>query len=624
MPAHGDQHKFIPNPFEEGPRHINEYTAVEIATLQSRLNKQLGPEYLSARPGAGGSKVYYVSGEKVINLANEVFGFNGWSTSIQNVQIDFCDELQGGKVSLGLSIIMRVTLKDGTYHEDIGYGQIENAKGKAAAFEKAKKEGATDALKRTLRNFGNVLGNCVYDKDYLNKVSKVKVNPSKWDAQDLHRHRKFAPVKKEPDPVQDKQENKIPARTTSVQSTASAGEYEDEFGGSGFFDGVDLNIGAKRDEVAPEATTIPNTSSNSSNTRTNIPPAELSRGLQANQNQQAPRVQPMSAIGQQNNAQERNHQVPQKPPMQQSAPPQTSHPANQYPRPQNVQRRMPPLELQPDQRSHQPLPQPSYRAAPPQTDNHPQQRPQQQQAQPPYRSVTPQVDNNLQQRLPQQQPQGAYRGAPAPRPTLNRPTNEPMSRDAAASPEKQVAPQNPPSEHTPQPSNHAAPAHEPPVGFMHARSAEQINKTDAAANNAPLPVKAFDPHIESPSLRRTNGVDHRRSAPIMRQTISGGGPSGPSTNQTPEPGALGANRPNFVNPQADLHRRIGVPGMAQSPLHNRNAYRPPGPAGTKRTSDGGRQALGDVSNLPLVGGDGPDAKRLKPTELLGRPVDESK
>ncbi len=61
--------------------------------------------------------------------------------------------------------------------QDIGYGHIENCKGKAAAFEKAKKEGTTDALKRALRNFGNVLGNCIYDKDYLARVTKVKVAP---------------------------------------------------------------------------------------------------------------------------------------------------------------------------------------------------------------------------------------------------------------------------------------------------------------------------------------------------------------------------------------------------------------------------------------------------------------
>ena len=62
-------------------------------------------------------------------------------------------------------------------YQDIGYGHIENCKGKAAAFEKAKKEGTTDGLKRALRNFGNLLGNCVYDKDYLAKVTKLKIAP---------------------------------------------------------------------------------------------------------------------------------------------------------------------------------------------------------------------------------------------------------------------------------------------------------------------------------------------------------------------------------------------------------------------------------------------------------------
>lgn len=106
------------------------------------------------------------------------------------------DESQSsGKVSLGLSVIVRVTLRDGTFHEvgredaysfapnnaeisqDIGYGHIENCKGKAAAFEKAKKEGTTDGLKRALRNFGNLLGNCVYDKEYVAKVTKLKIAP---------------------------------------------------------------------------------------------------------------------------------------------------------------------------------------------------------------------------------------------------------------------------------------------------------------------------------------------------------------------------------------------------------------------------------------------------------------
>lgn len=126
---------------------------------------------------------------------------------IKEIQVDFVDENpQTHKYSIGLSVIVRVTLRDGTFHEDLGYGQIDNCRSKAAAFEKAKKEGTTDALKRALRSFGNVLGNCIYDKAYLQKVTKMKLEPNKgWDESGLHRHADFAKkveVKQEP-PAQD-------------------------------------------------------------------------------------------------------------------------------------------------------------------------------------------------------------------------------------------------------------------------------------------------------------------------------------------------------------------------------------------------------------------------------------
>lgn len=92
QPRPGDQHKSVgalSNPFEDAKPHISEYSAREIATLSSRLEKRLGPEYLSSRPGAGGKKVHYVTADKCINLANDVFGFNGWSSAIQNIQVDF-------------------------------------------------------------------------------------------------------------------------------------------------------------------------------------------------------------------------------------------------------------------------------------------------------------------------------------------------------------------------------------------------------------------------------------------------------------------------------------------------------------------------------------------------------
>lgn len=42
------------------------------------------------------------------------------------------------------------------------------------ASSQAKKEAVTDALKRALRQFGDALGNCVYNKAYLAEVAKMK------------------------------------------------------------------------------------------------------------------------------------------------------------------------------------------------------------------------------------------------------------------------------------------------------------------------------------------------------------------------------------------------------------------------------------------------------------------
>ncbi|KAF8800620.1 hypothetical protein BYT27DRAFT_7116857 [Phlegmacium glaucopus] len=158
---------------------VSEETAKKIASLQVKLNQKLGPEFISQRPGPGGGpKLTYAEGWKVINLANEVFGFNGWSSSIVNLNTDFVDLIEAtGKYNVGVTAIVRVTLRDGTFHEDIGYGLLENGRQKGAALDKSKKEAVTDAIKRALRNFGNVLGNCLYDKSYTSEVVKMKVPP---------------------------------------------------------------------------------------------------------------------------------------------------------------------------------------------------------------------------------------------------------------------------------------------------------------------------------------------------------------------------------------------------------------------------------------------------------------
>ena len=71
-------------------------------------------------------------------------------SSLRIVLIDFIDHVND-KYYIGVSTFVRVQLKDGAYHEDVGYGVSEGMRSKALSLEKARKEAVTDGLKRALR-----------------------------------------------------------------------------------------------------------------------------------------------------------------------------------------------------------------------------------------------------------------------------------------------------------------------------------------------------------------------------------------------------------------------------------------------------------------------------------------
>lgn len=99
------------------------------SSIQQTLDKKLGSEFVVKRSGPGGSTISYIEGWKAIQLANEIFGYNGWNHSVVDITVDYVD-MDGSRVSLGISATVRVSLRDGTFHEDVGYGSIENAKNK--------------------------------------------------------------------------------------------------------------------------------------------------------------------------------------------------------------------------------------------------------------------------------------------------------------------------------------------------------------------------------------------------------------------------------------------------------------------------------------------------------------
>ncbi|KAL8736369.1 MAG: hypothetical protein Q9181_002446 [Wetmoreana brouardii] len=488
----GDQHRAASatdNPFEDVKPHVNEYTAQEIATLSSRLEKKLGPEYISTRPGASGQKVPYLAGDKCISLANEVFGFNGWSSGIQQIQIDF----------------------------DLGYGHIENCKGKAAAFEKAKKQGTTDALKRALRNFGNILGNCFHDRDYMSKVTRMQVAPAKWDPENLHRHPDYAPVKKEIavgqsyDIAQFKRERPLEQDILRSEAivTCGTGEPEDEFA-TDDFDEVDFSVSHEfnpADLSLEQSTHVNGRPSTSSNLNPTL--SRAGAGHNSTTNHEAKNLS-FSSNGNDSSSVDQ----------QQQRPPHLSIPQHHAPR--HV------------------------------TNPQPQQTP---------------VKYNPQALGPKECP-----------PAQNGPLNgkPPLAQSTNANTD-------------------------PPVGFFTARAAETIQNCPGI----PLKAPSFNPHLESPSIRKTAGIDHSKTKPVGRDLVGA----------SPQP--LAAVNPasrssNFVNLQADKTRRLGMPVGAVSPLSNRNSYKPPQ---LKRPAEGitpvqqSRPALGDVTattvNVPSsdVGGD---------------------
>lgn len=124
-----------PPAFDPGKSGLSEASAI-----QAKLNRRLGPEYVSQRPSPGGGpKLTYVEGWKIIGLANEVFGYNGWCSTVTRIETDFIDiDPESRRCSVGITAVVKVTLKDGTYHEDIGYGTGENLKSKGAALDKVR------------------------------------------------------------------------------------------------------------------------------------------------------------------------------------------------------------------------------------------------------------------------------------------------------------------------------------------------------------------------------------------------------------------------------------------------------------------------------------------------------
>eukprot|EP00037_Helgoeca_nana_P019783 m.194226 g.194226 ORF g.194226 m.194226 type:complete len:349 (+) comp24997_c0_seq2:376-1422(+) len=154
------------------------YSFDERRAIQKHLERPLGGENVLSRAGPGGQKVEYISATKQFEMANLAFSFCGWSTEIRDFTVDFCGQDKKGNWEVGVAVVVKVLLQDGSFHEDVGYGDSKGPS-RPMVFGNARKAAVTDATKRALRLFGPAVGLCMGDKDFLRQAKSDKKDAPK-------------------------------------------------------------------------------------------------------------------------------------------------------------------------------------------------------------------------------------------------------------------------------------------------------------------------------------------------------------------------------------------------------------------------------------------------------------
>jgi len=124
----------------------------------------------------GNVSLSYLEGFDVIETANKIFGFGNWDYNITSLTQVSQEQNHNQNNVICYKAVINIIVHD-TQHsksvsrEDVGFG-TGIAKTLADAHEGGAKEAVTDAIKRTLRSFGNQFGNSLYDKSRQHSTSQ--------------------------------------------------------------------------------------------------------------------------------------------------------------------------------------------------------------------------------------------------------------------------------------------------------------------------------------------------------------------------------------------------------------------------------------------------------------------
>ncbi|MCI7076968.1 Rad52/Rad22 family DNA repair protein [Campylobacter sp.] len=135
----------------------------QMKALQSELSK----DRIKVRDKAN-IKLSYLEGFDIIDTANNIFGYGNWAYTISSLEQVSQEVNANQNVVICYKAIVKIDVYDIDHstmisRQDVGFG-TGVARSLADAHENSAKEAVTDALKRSLRSFGNQFGNSLYDK----------------------------------------------------------------------------------------------------------------------------------------------------------------------------------------------------------------------------------------------------------------------------------------------------------------------------------------------------------------------------------------------------------------------------------------------------------------------------
>ncbi|KAL6451781.1 RAD59 DNA repair protein RAD59 [Candida maltosa Xu316] len=127
---------------------LSDWALKKLGTLQSKLEKLQHSR--DVKHFASKNNLTNFSRNILYKLANEVFGYNGWSTSITNCVINELPMEEEGRYSTFCMVDIRLILKDGTRKDATGIGESTNMPHKYMCYQIAKKKAVTDAMKSAI------------------------------------------------------------------------------------------------------------------------------------------------------------------------------------------------------------------------------------------------------------------------------------------------------------------------------------------------------------------------------------------------------------------------------------------------------------------------------------------